>query len=393
MSSFEILIFLLKRKRYSIGIPFIAGILGFIAAWLSPPYYKSEIKIFLDTGSKTTGISSLIRGAVPSNLMSALGTGGMNAQENEDLYLEIIDGREVLLATIEKFKLDTIYKNVKYKEALLKLFYKDLKIEVDELTGVVSCSYEAKNKELARDLVRFIVEEANARYVELKQKRALQTLEQLNSFKQSVTASVDSLSTVLVEFNRDNNLLHLESQIKLTISALAGYEEQVKNLKISEISAGTNNSAAVDFRKRREILEREVKKLRDDFSKEYVPNKKSVYVNSDWAVEKFIEQTRLESELKRFFLTLEMVEGNIVMEKANAARNLPVIQIVQDAYLPDYKSRPKRAMWAVGAAASAFVFVFIFLALRGIYSGEFPCEEKVRENIRSLIRSVKNGSG
>ena len=387
MSSFEILIFLLKRKRYSIGIPFIAGILGFVIAWFLPPYYKSEIKVLLDTGSKTTSINSLIRSAVPSNLMGALGT-NMGVNENEDLYIEIIDGREVHWATIEKFRLDTVYKGAKYKETLIKQFYKDIKINIDELTGVISCSYEAKNNELARDIVRFVAEEANARYIKLRKERALQTLEQLNSFKLSIVASADSLSEVLVEFYRNNNLLHLESQVKLTISALAGYEEQIKNLKISEISAGTDNSASAEFRKRREILEREVKKLRNDFSKEYAPSKKSIYVNSDWAVEKLIEQERLENDLKRLFLTLEMVESNIVMEEGNAARSLPVIQVVQDAYLADYKSKPKRAVWAVAYSLTFAFIICSILIFFGILRNEIPCEEKTRDSLNKLIKAL-----
>ena len=173
MSFAEILIFLLERKRYSFGIPFLAGILGFVMAWVLPPYYKSEIRVLLDTGSKTTNINSLLKSTASSNLLGSLGT-NMASNENEDLYLDIIGGREVMLATIEKFRLDTIYKSAKYKETLIKRFDKDIKVNIDELTGVISCIYEAKNKELARDLVRFVVEEANAKYVKLRRERALQ---------------------------------------------------------------------------------------------------------------------------------------------------------------------------------------------------------------------------
>ena len=204
---------MLGRKKYSIGIPFLAGVLGFVIAWLLPPYYKSEIRIILDTGSKIANISSLLKNASSSNLMSSLGgsLGAISGPENEDLYLDIIHGRDVQLAAIEKFRLDTIYKGVKYKEALLKRFDKDIKIDADELTGVIFCAYEAKDKVLARDLVRFVVEEANTKYIKLRKERALQTIEQLNSFKQSIKASADSLSEVLVKFYRDNNLLNLES--------------------------------------------------------------------------------------------------------------------------------------------------------------------------------------
>jgi len=391
MSLTDVLIFLLKRKKYSIGIPFLAGILGFVIAWILPEYYKSEIRVLLDTGSRTTSINSLVKNAMSSNLFGSLGAsiGSVGTQENEDLYLEIVDGRDVQLSTIEKFRLDTIYKSAKYKETLLKNFNKDIKIEVDELTGVISCSYEAKNKILARDLVRFVVEEANAKYVKLRKERALQTIEQLNVFKQSIVASVDSLSKVLINFYRNNNLLDLESQLKLTVTALAGYEEQINNMRISESRAGTDNSSVAELRKRRAILEREFQKLRGEYSEDYLPSKNSVYINSDWAAEKLIEQGRLESDFKRLFTMLETLEGSIIMEEGNAAKNLPVIQIVQDAYLADYKSKPKRAVWAVVMSVITFIFMTIFLISQGILYGELNCKQEIRNNLINLLKVIK----
>ena len=392
MSFTEILIFLLGRKKYSIGVPFLAGVLGLVIAWFLPLYYKSEIRILLDTGAQTTSISSLLKNAASSNLLGSLGSslGTMSGQENEDLYLDIINGRDVQLATIEKFRLDTIYKGIKYKDALLKRFDGDIKIAADDLTGIIFCTYEAKNKVLARDLVRFVVEEANAKYIKLRKERALQTIEQLNSFKESILVSADSLSDVMVNFYRDNNLLDLESQLKLTITALAGYEEQIKNLKINESRTGSDNSTAAELRKRRDILEREAQKLRGEFSEDYLPSKKSVYINSDWAVEKLIEQERLGIDLKRLLTTLELIEGNIAMEKGNAARNLPVIQVVQDAYLADYKSKPKRALWAVASAVFGFVIINMVLILHGIYYNKFNCEPRIRDNFINLLKAIKS---
>jgi len=389
MSLTEILIFLLQRKKYSIGIPFLAGILGFVIAWIAPEYYKSEIRVFLDTGSKATNINSLVKNASSSNLLGSLGTGlgSVGTQENEDLYLEIVSGRDVQLATIEKFRLDTIYKSAKYKETLLKRFDKDIKIGVDEQTGIISCEYEAKNKVLARDLVRFVVEEANAKYVKLRRERVLQTIEHLNIFKQGIVASVDSLSDVLIDFYRTNNLLDLESQLKLTITALASYEEQINNIRINEGRAGTDNSSVAELRKRRAILEREFQKLRGEYSKDYLPSKGSVFINSDWAAEKLIEQEKLESDFKRLFTMLEAIESNIVMEEGNAAKNLPVIQIVQDAYLADYKSKPKRSVWAAVALVLAFVLINGLLITRAIYKGELKSENQ--EILRKLIKSFE----
>jgi uncharacterized protein involved in exopolysaccharide biosynthesis len=159
-------------------------------------------------------------------------------------------------------------------------------------------------------------------------------------------------------------------------------------MKISESASGSDNATVAELRKRKNILEREFQKLRGEFSEDYLPSKQSIYVNSDWAVEKLIEQEKMERDLRRFLGTAEMLEGSIVMEQGNVARNIPVIQVVQDAYLADYKSGPKRAKWALGAAILASAFVFLLLFLYGIYSGGFPCEENTRESLKKLLRTL-----
>ncbi|GHV14484.1 polysaccharide chain length determinant protein [Fibrobacterales bacterium] len=385
MSFIDVLFFLLKRKKFFLGVPVLAGILGVALAWILPPYYKSEIRVVLDSGTKSVGISNMLKSFSSSNALSDLAGSGLGGSsgENEDLYLAILDSRDLLLSAIEKFHLDTIYKN-KYKETLVKKFYKDLKVEIDNLTGVISCSYETKNKELARDIVSFVVEDANNRYIKLKREKSVQTLMHLRNLRGNASRSVDSLSQILIEFYRKNNLLELKTQMELTLSALAGYEEQIKNLRISESKAGENSSAA-ELQKRRYILEREFQKLRGGYTEDYTPSKNSIYINSDWAMQKILEQEQMENDLKRFIGVLEMLEMQIVVEEGNSVKNLPVIQIVQNAYIPDYKSKPKRAIYGfVGFVIAGFI-VYGILILRGMLSGELECDKNTLATIKKLL--------
>jgi len=57
--------------------------------------------------------------------------------------------------------------------------------------------------------------------------------------------------------------------------------------------------------------------------------------------------------------------------------------------LADYKSKPKRALWAaVGFSLSAIVLCVI-LVLQGILSNELSIDEKSRENIKNILKSLK----
>jgi hypothetical protein len=81
-----------------------------------------------------------------------------------------------------------------------------------------------------------------------------------------------------------------------------------------------------------------------------------------------------------------MVESNIVIEQGNAAKNLPVVQVVQDAYLADYKSKPKRAIWAVVWCLLAAGITCSIMIFFGILNNEIPCEERIRDNLKKLIK-------
>lgn len=391
MSYFSFLLYLLSHKKFVIFPILVAGIC-FGIAWLLPPYYKSDIRVQIEDsqGGGAMGLlSSVMKGGKGassgmggplSSLMSS--TGDLTAK---DLYMEVITGREVMLETIHKFRLDTLYKK-KANELLLKRFDKEVKIEDED--GIISCSFEAKDKYMARDLVRFMVHRANEKYQELQKQGLLYSVEYLQKSQRDLMDSVKTIGEELVEFYRENNLVDLESQMKLTMTALAAYEGQINNFKLTEQSEGENASAA-EMRKRRNLLEQKFKELRGGFSENYKPSDKTLYVNSSWAMSKILYQKQRQAELQMYLSLLEVTSTQVLMTEAERLKNQPAIQIIQDAYLPDWKTRPKRGIWAVaGFGASAFA-VFIYLLLSGLVSGEIENTLGLKEKLLQVKTALR----
>lgn len=383
---FSILIYLLNNKRYSLGIPLLAGLLGILIAWLLPPYYKSDIRLRVDESSESS-LSSLVS-ATTSKSMGGFASFLTNKSQlsPEDLYMEILDGRDLKIAVIKQFHLDTLYKK-KSTELLLKALSRDLIVELDN-KGIISCSFEAKDKILARNILKFAVVQANNRYMELQRERIKYSLEYLQDNRTKIADSIASTGNELVKFYRSNNLLDLKIQMELTIQSLAGYEEQINNFKLSEQNQISGSSEQEELRKKRQILETEFTKLRGNFTQDYKPSTRSVYLNSDWAVSKLLYQEQMESKLKRQLTILEAVSAEQSLTEAQYVKNQPVIQIIQDAYLPDWKSKPKRASWAIAAASLSFVFVMILLILKGIWVGELVEFHAQRLLLKKLAESL-----
>ena len=373
MAYFDIFCYCLSKKKFFL-FPVIVAVLCFVLAWVMPPIYTTEIRLQIDTSGSETGSlgavssmfkSSSIGGFSGSGLSSILGMQG--AIKPSDLYLEILSGREVALNTIHKFRLDTLYKK-KADELSLKRFAKDVMI-AEDASGIISCSFEAKDKVMARDIVRHMVQMSNERYLTLQKERLQYSIEYLKAQEKELVDSVRAISDELVRFYRENNLVDLETQTELTVKALAGYETQINNYKLSEQVQGRDNADASDMRKKRQLLERKFRELRGKYDEKYVPTDKSLYINSDWASEKLLYQQQRSADLKRYYSLLEYVSTEKMNTESQSLKTQPVIQIVQDAYLPDWKTRPKRAIWALAGFAASFVMTLFFVIYQGIRTG------------------------
>lgn len=391
MGYFDILCYCLSKKKFFV-FPVIVAVLCFVIAWVMPPIYTTEIRLQVDASSSEStglaGVSSMLKSSMgvlsESGLSSMLG--GQNVVKPSDLYMEILSGREVALNTIHKFRLDTLYKK-KADELTLKRFYKDVAIGEDA-SGIISCSFEGKDKVMARDIVRHMVKISNERYLTLRRERLQYSIDYLKKQERELTDSVRMISDELIAFYRENNLVNLGSQMEITVKTLAGYETQINNYKLSEQMQGKDNAELNETRKKRQLLEKKFRELRGRYDSSYVPTDKSLYINSDWASEKILYQERRASDLKRFQTLLEFVSTEKMNTESQNLKNQPAIQIIQDAYLPDWRTRPKRAKWAIAGFIASFIATLFFVVYKGISTGGIVGSEDARRKLEMLKSSL-----
>jgi uncharacterized protein involved in exopolysaccharide biosynthesis len=75
--------------------------------------------------------------------------------------------------------------------------------------------------------------------------------------------------------------------------------------------------------------------------------------------------------------------------ESQSLKNQPVIQIVQDAYLPDWKTRPKRAIWAIGGFSASFVLTLFFVIFQGIRTGAIANSDDARRKLEQIKASMR----
>jgi len=370
MHILDILTVCLRKKATIVCVPVVCAVLAFVTASFVPKIYYTEVRLRIDDpiSNKMSGMLSMDVGKGLSSFF-----GGTMKNESEELFLELLSGRDNMVLTITEFSLDTLYKT-RYMEATIKSFKRNLNIDVLKTSNIIYCGFKDTNRDLAAKVVRFMVNNANKRFIDLQKERLAMNTAFLTDRNRQLMDSLERNSRELITFYRNNNVINIENQIELTLLTLARYEEQINTNRVNEIisksAAGANTPLSQELKVRNQVLQQEFQKIRGVYDDDYKPSKQSVMINTDWGLDKmlFEQVARAKIAIVKDFLTV--LSKELAVSEAQLSKNIPAIQIIQDAYYPDWKVAPKRMNWAVVSFAMALLLTVISVMLTAFVNGE-----------------------
>lgn len=387
MHILDILTVCLKKKVYVICIPLVCALLAFAISCIVPKIYYTEIRLKIDDPLSSTKIPSMMD--FGKNFSQFFGNAVQN--ESEELFLELLSGRDNLVSAITEFSLDTLYKTKKM-ETTIKSFKGDLNIDILR-SNIIICGFKAKNLDLAVKLVRFMVNNANNQFLSLQKERLAMTTEFLTERQKQLMDSLELNSKELIAFYRDNNVINIESQIELTLLTLARYEEQINsnraNEMISKNAVGPNTPIGQELRVRNQILQGEFQKIRGSYNEDYKPSKQSVLINTDWGLDKMLFEQITKNKINIIKDFLSTLSKELALSEAQLSKNIPAIQLIQDAFYPDWKIAPRRVVWMIISFSIALLLTVTFILLSAFINGELEGSSDVnRQKLINLLKAA-----
>ena len=386
MHILDILTVCLRKKFLIICIPLVCAALAFAVSSAVPKIYYTEIRLKIDdplSMTKLTGMADLGK-----NFSQFFGSTGQN--ESEELFLELLGGRDNLVSAINEFSLDTLYKT-KILEGTIKSFKKDLNIDILSSSNIIICGFRGKNLNLAVEIVRFMVNNANNRFLSLQKERLAMTTEFLTERQKQLMDSLELTCKELITFYRENNVIDIENQIELTLLTLARYEEQINSNRASEMisknAAGLNTPMGQELRVRNQILQGEFQKIRGNYKEDYKPSKQSVLINTDWGLDKMLFEQIAKNKITLIKDILSTMSKELAISEAQLSKNIPAIQLIQDAFYPDWKVAPKKSIWMMASFCSSFLLTVSYILLAAFVRGELEGSSDV--NRQKLIKLLK----
>lgn len=342
---------LIKWRKFIIRNSFAVTVIAIIISLLIQKQYTATATVLPPNPEQEAmfGLMFGMSGGITSSMSSLAKLGGIvpGVTTPSDLYAAIMKSSRIKNKLIEKYGLKNEFKAKTISDAQ-KALSELTKIEITP-EGIISVSVTYKNKQLATDIANSYVEELDRFNTET----AMTSGKKYRIFiEQRLKETEKDLATAeeeLRSFQEKHKTVALDVEIESAIQTIAELKSQVLLLEVqkgalSSSSQLTNPYLSNISRELRE-LKKQLSKIEQGSSKQ---NKNGFGVGFSVPFtelpEVMLEYARLLRNLKVQEAVYELLTQQYEQAKIMELKDTPTVQFLDEAGVPEKKSRPKRAL-------------------------------------------------
>jgi tyrosine-protein kinase Etk/Wzc len=357
----ELLTWLGKGKRLIAAVTALVAVgAAAYSLFVLPVMYTARTSL-LPPGSQQQSGSAAALAALGS--LGGL-AGGLGAKTPDELYVALLRSESVQRALAERFKLQQRYKAKTYEELRNRLpGY--IRVTSDKKSGLIAVEVDDEEPQFAADLAnahadevtkvlgRLAVSEAQSRRAFFEQ--------QLNETKERLVKAEVGLRNV----QEKSGVIVLDKQAEALIGGAATLRAQIAE---REVQMKVLRTGATEQNPEVQRLGSELRGLRAELAR--MESSKggdgsAVDIPVGRLPEAAIDYVRARREVKLQETLLETMIRQFEAAKLDEAKEGPVLQQVDLALPPDYKSKPKRALIVLVSALLAMFASAVFVVIRG----------------------------
>lgn len=369
---FDYLIILLKWNRVLIFVFLLASVGSVVTSLLMTKYYTATTTIM---SPKSPDMLSLMGGANRSTLQRlAAGSilGGMTNLGGYN-YLAVLSSREVLEDVIQEFGLRTHYnlENNEWERVIERLMG-NVSIGVDR-NEFISVSITDKDPEKAAAMANYFVKKLNERSQEIAAEEARQNRVFIENRLEQANRDLLNAENSLQEHFESTGLIIIPEQNMAALGAVADLYSLLTTKEI-ELELLKNSLSPQD--RRIQNLEFEIREIRSRVNA--IPE---ASIETLRRYREFMVQQRLLEYL------LPVYEQTRIEEQ----RNTPVIVVLDEAKVPEKKSRPKRMIIVLVSVVLSMVIAITIILVRerlvNVLNTD-PVQARKAEELKSAYKAV-----
>jgi tyrosine-protein kinase Etk/Wzc len=374
----DLFIVLLKHKKLILSITFGVAVLSIIISLLMTPIYEAKTTLMPPQGTESSLSSAFAQTAAA---VAGIGLGMKNPSE---IYVDLAKSNFVVDRVIKKFNLMKLYK-AKNIDIARKDVLKNLDVQTDPKTGIITIGYKDKNPKRSADIANAFVEalsDLNNRLAITKAAVDKRFFE--NELKKSYVKLVEAEKNTEA-FQKKTGVIELTEQTKAAIGSIANLKAQITTEEAKIAAMGTYATPTnPDYQKAQAALsslQAQLNALEQGEGKNAitpvgkVPTLYGKYIN-------------LVGELGFRKAVYEMLSKLYEESAIKEAKGASLIQVIDKATPPKIRVSPKRALIVVVSTFAAF-FLSIFIAFFKEFIERAAQDEENKERMK-LIRKYES---
>ena len=378
----DLLIVLAKRKWMIVSLTFLCAVVSLAYSLLLPKTYTANTKIL--PPQQTQSVTGAMLGQMGSSLGSLAGLAGkdLGIRNPNDLYVAMLQSRTLSDALIQKFNLMNVYKVKRMMDARKRL--EDVTDIDSGKNGVISISVQDRDPKRAADIANAYVNEL----YRLNQTLAVTEAAQRRLFfEQQLRSASDDLARAEQDMRKTQEttgLIQLDEQAKALISSvsiargqIAAKEVQIQAMKTFATPQNPELIRAEDelqaLKAHLGALQRDV---RGPVGELQLPTGKIPSAG--------LEYVRRLRDVKYFETIFELLAKQLEIAKIDEAKSAAIIQVLDPAVPPEWKSKPKRAVIVI-----AGTIIGLFAAITAAFLGEAARYAKTQPHLLRRLNLLK----
>lgn len=368
VSLLDLTVLMVRNRRFIVRFVLGAIVFSIILVLILPVTYEAQVVLLPPSGSSSSLASALLGQLGNLGSLGSLSAvaGGLGVKTPTDMYVSLLKSRTVEDATIQRFGLMGEYKEKRLSDAR-KAFERRTNVVAGQKDGLIRVTIEDHDAKRAAELANGYIEEFKKLSASLAiteaARRRLFFEQQLQPAKEQLAAAEEDMRKT----QQSTGVLQIDSQARALIESTAMLRAQVvaKEVQIQGMRsfATDDNPELVQARQQLAALQSQLEHLagsQQDTGSDIVLSKGRVTGSG-------LEYLRRYRELKYHEAVYELLLKELEIAKLDEAREGELVQVVDQAVVPDKKSSPHRTLIVIGLTIlSFFVAVFWIIVRQGM---------------------------
>jgi capsule polysaccharide export protein KpsE/RkpR len=344
-----------EKRRQLYRVVAWALAISVVIAFLIPNQYESSIRIMPpDSMNNAGGMLAALAGKASPELAvmagSLLGMKGSGA-----LFVDLFRSRSVQDRVVDRLNLQKVYW-ARYKQDARKKLNSHTDVSEDRKSGVIALTVDDRDPQRAHDIAQAYVEELNRVVAQVSTSSARRERIFIEQRLVSVKSDLEDAEKQFSVFASKNTALDIKEQAKAMVESAAVLQGQLiaaqsELQSLQQIYTG-NNVRVRALRARVDELKRQMQNVRGTDSslasdtaqadEMYPPIRKLPLLGVQWA--------DLYRRMKIQETVYELLNQQYELARIQEAKEIPTVNVVDPANVPEKKSGPHRLQIILGLA-------------------------------------------